>query len=83
MPKVEWTEDALKDLDKLDRQIAKRIVKKVNWLSSHFEGVVPEQLSGELSGMYKLRAGDWRAIYSIESDTLVIQAVGHRREVYD
>jgi mRNA interferase RelE/StbE len=82
LPKVEWTEDALKDLDKIDRQIAKRIVKKVTWLSRHFEDVVPEKLSGDLSGMYKLRVGDWRAIYSIESDALIVVAVGHRREVY-
>jgi mRNA interferase RelE/StbE len=80
LPKAEWTEDALDDLNRLDRQVAKRILKKVTWLSRHFDNIVPEPLTGSFSGLYKLRVGDWRVFYTIESDTLVIRAVGHRRE---
>jgi len=32
-----------------------------------------EPLSKDLSGTFKLRIGDWRAIYTIEADTIVIQ----------
>ncbi|MFB6176400.1 MAG: type II toxin-antitoxin system RelE/ParE family toxin [Halobaculum sp.] len=34
---------------------------------------------------YKLRAGDYRAIvdWDREADVLVVEAVGHRRNVYD
>ncbi|MHB1664713.1 MAG: type II toxin-antitoxin system RelE family toxin [bacterium] len=83
MPKIEWTEDALKDLEALDKPVAKRIVNKVSWFCQHFENIIPEPLSGELSGLFKFRVGDWRVIYTIESDSLIIQAIGHRREIYE
>ena len=31
----------------------------------------------------RLRVGDWRVVFYIEGDTIVVAAVGHRREVYD
>jgi len=26
--------------------------------------------------------GDWRVVYTLEGNTVVIQAIGHRREIY-
>ncbi len=82
MPKVEWTEDAIEDLERLDKPIAKRILKKISWFSQHFGNIIPEPLSAELAGTFKLRVGDWRIVYTIETDVIVIQAIGHRKEVY-
>lgn len=41
------------------------------------------ELAGE-SGRFRLRVGDYRVIYRIDGDELVIEVVevGHRREVY-
>jgi len=80
--KLEWTEDAIEDLQKLDRFITQRILKKITWFSKHFDNIIPEPLSGDFIGTYKLRIGDWRVVYAIEQDAIVIQAIGHRREVY-
>ncbi len=82
MPKIEWTDDAIEDLQGLDKPISKRILKKITWLSQHFNNITPEPLSGELAGSFKLRIGDWRVIYTIETDVLIIQAICHRKEVY-
>lgn len=82
MVNIEWTKDAIKDIEKLDRQIVTRILKKVNRLSVNFERIIPEPLLGEFKGTFKLRIGDWRVIYTIEGNTVVIQFVGHRREIY-
>ena len=82
MPKIEWAKDALDDLQKIDKPIVKRILKKISWLSQHFDDIPPEPLSGELAGTFKLRIGDWRVIYTIENEMITIQAVGHRREIY-
>jgi len=82
LPKVEWTEDAIEDLERLDKPIAKRLLKKISWFSQHFDNIIPEPLSAELAGTYKLRVGDWRIIYTIETGVIVIQAIGHRKEVY-
>lgn len=82
MPKVEWEKDALDDLQKIDHPIVKRILNKISWLSQHFDNITPEPLSGEMSGQFKLRIGDWRVVYIIEVNAIVIKAVGHRREIY-
>lgn len=82
MPKVEWDKEALDDLQKIDRTIVKRILNKITWLSRHFDDITPELLSGDMSGLFKLRIGDWRVVYVIEKNAIVIRAVGHRREIY-
>ena len=82
MAKVEWTDDAIEDLKRLDRPIRKRILNKISWFLQHFENITPESLSADFSGSYKLRIGDWRVIYTIESELIVIQAIGHRKEIY-
>jgi len=33
-------------------------------------------------GSFRLRHGDWRAVFSIEGDDVVVDRVAHRREVY-
>ncbi|MEK7802812.1 MAG: type II toxin-antitoxin system mRNA interferase toxin, RelE/StbE family, partial [Deltaproteobacteria bacterium] len=66
MPKIEWTKDALDDLQRLDKPVGRRILNKITWLSQHFNNITPEPLSGELSGAFKIRIGDWRVIYTVE-----------------
>ena len=82
MPNVEWGKEALDDLQKIDKPIVKRILNKITWLSQHFDNIIPEPLSGDMAGTFKLRVGDWRVVYTFEKDVIVIQAVGHRREIY-
>ena len=82
MVKIEWTEGAIKDLEKLDKLVALKVLKKVTWFSKNFEQLVSKSLSGEFKGTYKLRVGDWRVVYTVEGKTIIIQFVGHRREIY-
>lgn len=82
MPKVEWEKEALEDLQKIDRPIVKRILNKISWFSQHFNNITPESLSGDMAGLFKLRVGDWRVVYVIEEDVIIIKVVGHRREIY-
>jgi len=79
---IEWTEEALEDLNQLDKTVGKRILKKIAWFSQSFENIIPEPLSGEFEGTYKLRVGAWRIIYTCDKETILIRHVGHRREVY-
>lgn len=82
MIRIEWTEQAVKDLERLDKPIARRISRRLTWFSRNFQSIVPEPLSGELKGTFKLRIGDWRAIYTIEGEIIVIQFIAHRSEIY-
>jgi len=81
---VKYDAQAVAELKKLPSKLGKRIVNKINWLAENFDQVNLFPLSGNLSGFYKLRVGDYRVIYSLDqnSETIVIEKVGHRREIY-
>jgi mRNA interferase RelE/StbE len=78
---VFFTDFAKKQLAKLDRQVAKRITKKL-----HDVSVNPFLYVSKLIGQdfYKLRVGDYRVLMTIQQDTLIIMVVEvrHRRNVY-
>ncbi|WP_096894553.1 type II toxin-antitoxin system RelE/ParE family toxin [Candidatus Scalindua japonica] len=62
----------MEDLSRLDKPIIRRILKKVSWLSNNFDSITPESLSGDFKGSFKLRLGDWRVVYTIESELILI-----------
>ena len=58
-------EEATRDLERLDRTVGRRIANRLEWLRNNFENITPEALTGSLTGFYKFRIGDYRAIYEI------------------
>ena len=82
MDRIEWSEEASRDLERLDRQVARRIIGKLDWFSKNLTRVILEPLSGEFKRTYKLRVGDWRVVYTIEGEVVKIWSVGHRKEIY-
>ena len=82
MASVEFKKQALKELDKIDLAIGKRIIEKIFWLEQNFTSIVPERLRYEFRELYKIRVGDYRAVYSINGNVITIEKVRHRREVY-
>lgn len=83
---VEVSAFAQKQLGKLDKPVAKRIV---DWLEDRIEGCknprhFGEPLSGEMAGLWRYRIGDFRVICEIRDQRLVVLAlsIGHRREIY-
>ena len=81
---VEFFDEAEADLAELDTLVKRRVVRKIKWLSGNLESIVPEALSGEFKGKYKLRVGHYRVIYSVNSNQklILIHLIGHRREIY-
>lgn len=79
-----WHEDSLKDLKKLDRKTAKKIIDKVkNHLSQNPMGLgVP--LKGSLKGLLCYRVGDYRIVYVIDhaEKKIMILNVNHRKRIY-
>ncbi len=84
MYQVRFIKDAVRDLEKLDNAIARRVAKKINWLAENAEIIEPEGLRANLLGLSKLRQGDYRIIYEIiySEKIVVIHFIGHRSEVY-
>jgi mRNA interferase RelE/StbE len=60
------------------------VLRKIRWLSDNFKELAPQALTGNLSGLFKLRIGDYRAIYSFNDETgmITIHRIGHRSEIY-
>lgn len=83
--KIVLTKDAEQNLLNLDRKIYMRIRQKLEWLESNFDQIIPLPLGNEWNGFFKLRIGDYRAIYKIfwEEHLLMVSYVGHRSEVYE
>ncbi len=85
MYEVEFTSAAESDLARLSKTIAQRILKKIRWLAENFEDVTPESLTGDWKGLYKLRVGDYRVLYTfsqVERRVIIVHLIKHRREVY-
>lgn len=40
-------------------------------------------LRGTLAGYWKLRVGDWRVVYAIHGQEVIVLAIKHRSMVYD
>ena len=85
MYKIELTKTARKAYLKLPVQVRRIVFEKLEYLAEN-----PMALNHnvtrliDMKGYYRLRVGDWRVIYRIDLDTLVVEIikVGHRKEIY-
>ena len=82
--KINFIEAAEKDLHKLSKKVAKSIILKI-WLFLEVNpwphGKNLKNLQGK-ENCYRLRISDYRVLYKIQGDQVIIFSVGHRREVY-
>jgi len=74
---------AARRLHKFDPQVRRRIQAALELLAAEPRPPAATQLVGG-SGEWRVRTGDYRIIYEIEDDQLLILVlrVGHRREIY-
>ena len=56
---------ASRGLERLDKAIATRVVRRLRWLAENLDTINPEPLKGRLRGLFKLREGDYRIAYEI------------------
>ena len=84
MYSVELTDDADDDLLQLDMQVAQQVIGRLNWLGENAEMVRHQALSGRWRGFYRLRAGDYRVLYTLdhERQLVIVEVIGHRSDVY-
>jgi mRNA interferase RelE/StbE len=75
---------AARELESLDRETAARVAKRLRWLAENLDSIQLQALTGSLSDLYKLRAGDYRVFYQVlrSERIIVVHAIGHRREIY-
>jgi mRNA interferase RelE/StbE len=80
---VRLTKAAQKQMSRLDAGTHRRIVRRLEELEKVPRPPGVEKLAGK-DVLYRVRAGDWRIIYTIEDEQLLVLVVnvGNRREVY-
>lgn len=78
---VKWTNRARKSLEKLEREMIIRIIKKVE-ASKKNPFLYMKWLPGKK--IWRLRVGDYRVLIDIDTEKEIIYVleVGHRRSIY-
>jgi len=84
---IEFDESAKKELAKLDRQVARRLIDflKNRVLNLRDPRSVGQALRGSTLGeFWKYRVGDFRIIASIQDDRMIVLVlrVGNRNDIY-
>jgi len=77
---VELKPRAVKDLKRIPKGDGKRIVEKLKLLEDNLRGDVKRLTN--YTPEYRMRVGDWRILFEIEDEKIVIYRIRHRKEIY-
>ncbi len=84
--KLRFSSDALEDLSRLPKSVARRIIDKMEWFAIQEDPLVfAKPLKDSAQGDYRFRIGDYRVIVDIEKgiiSILVVLAVRDRKDAY-
>jgi len=81
MKDLEWSESSLEDMAFLDKGIARRIQRAVERFAANETGNV-KRLQGIDPPEYRLRIGDWRVRFVLNSGTVLVLRVLNRKDAY-
>jgi len=78
---ITFKKSVAKDLKRIGKSNAKRILNKIDAELSKDPGRFPA-LSGRFAGMRKFRVGDYRVIFVIMDEDVLVLRVQDRQDVY-
>ncbi len=74
---------ALEDTAKLNPDIAARLIDKLEWFASRNNPLeFAIRLQDSEIGDYRFRIGDYRVIFDVVKQIIIIRRIGHRRSIY-
>ena len=79
--RIEYKSSVTRDLKHLDKKAVERVLRAISDTLSK-DPRAGEALHGEFSGLYKLRVGDYRIVYTVLQESVLILRIGHRSKVY-
>ena len=77
---IEFKPLAIKDCRKIPQNDIKKIFEKIDKMSSNLQGDV-KQLTN-YTPEYRLRVGDYRVLFEIEENIIIIYRIRQRKEAY-
>jgi len=78
---IGYKKSVQRDLKKLSKAEAHRVLNQVEEELSKNAETYPV-LKGQFAGLRKYRVGDYRVIYAILGDDVLVLRIGHRKDVY-
>lgn len=84
MYSVELSRTARSNMSRLDPQVERRVMAGLRRLAQNCDSVRHIALTGPHAGKFRLRIGDYRALYTIDRENrrIDVETIGHRSEVY-
>jgi mRNA interferase RelE/StbE len=81
---VRFTPAVDRQMSKLPQAIRSRVIARAEALADNPRPHGVKMLTNARQGTYRVREGDYRIVYDIEDDVLLVLVVrvAHRREVY-
>ncbi|MBI2917320.1 MAG: type II toxin-antitoxin system RelE/ParE family toxin [Chloroflexi bacterium] len=81
---MELLPKALDDLHHLDKAVAQRVLRRLQWLSDNVDTIAAETLAGEFEGLRKLRVGSYRVLYTVTraERVIIVHQLGDRKDIY-
>lgn len=78
-----WTNQARQHIKKLDPDIQRIIIKKLDYfLTSPNPLSFAKRLTRFDAGQYRFRIGDYRVTFDVHEQMIIILAIGNRKEIY-
>ncbi len=81
MYKIIFTRRALKDLEGIDKGKKVRIAEKLREYARDPLTYARKLIDSKI-GTYRFRIGNYRLIFDIEDNDIVILRIGHRKDIY-
>ena len=80
MYQVELKPRSIKDLKRLPKPEARKIVEKIKNLEQGLSGDIKKLTN--FTPEYKLRVGNYRVLFEVEERKIIVYRIKHRKEVY-
>lgn len=83
MYQYEFSPEGKRQLRALPQEIQRLIIKKLDYvITSDTPLSLAKRLIHYSAGQYRYRMGDYRIVFDVKEQMIVVLGVGHRREIY-
>jgi len=74
---------ALQDLKRLSKSVQKRIIRKLDFYANSPDPIdFAEVIHDKSLGSYRFRVGDYRIIFDLIKNDIIVLMIGNRRDIY-
>lgn len=79
----QFTRTSLKKLKRFPKDIQERIIKKLDYFCSQDDPLrFADSLTRSDLGQHRFRIGEYRVVFDVERNTLVIHDVDNKKDIY-